>query len=211
MRQASFGSSCRDRILDRRGARKKGLRNGEPLLQNQRFHGLFDGCGRVAAMVLIEIDMVGSQPSQAVLTFLDDTRFPGVALNRDGPALIVDRIEVVKSPVGIPSKTELRENLDLVAPALHGFSHNRLTVPLPINGSGVDGGHPHLQGLVDRSYGIPLVRPAPHSPPIAQAPKVMDESCISLCPSCRYSTGLPHFFSAGSTPQQRRLLKSATS
>jgi len=80
-------------------------------------------------MYLVQVDVICAEAPGTVFALLNDALFSCISMQLDRSALIVLRIEVVLSFLGIPAKTIFCENLNFIALALYRLTNDFLTQP----------------------------------------------------------------------------------
>jgi hypothetical protein len=111
---------------------------------------------------LIEIDCIDFHSLQT-----------GFCFSSDGSGLQVMR-NVSRL---VPDQAALGENVGAVAKAPDGLADNRLGMPQPVDGRGVDPVHAHVQSCVDRGDELRIILMAPGEFPLSTA----DGPCAHTC------------------------------
>src|SRR5439155_27077779 len=109
----------------------------------QSADGVLDGRVRVDAMLVIQVDAVGSEPGQGPL-------HGGADAGRAA-------VETPRLAAGVRDVTELRGQHDLVPAALDGPADEFLVVEGPVDLGRVEEGDTELEGPVDGADGLRLI------------------------------------------------------
>ena len=141
----------RDRVCRVGGAERFGAHLGEPEVADlaglhelaHRAHALLDRHARVAAVHVVEVDVVHAEAAQG-----------GVAGFADPLGAVVDR-----APARVvAADRELAGELQLVAASLDRAAQELLVVPRPVHVGGVEEGHADVERAADRRGRLVLVR-----------------------------------------------------